>query len=151
MVKAFTLHVHYCSSKRDNGALWDTKLTLSAAASSSRTLADCWACAGMAPCLFWTVFNLAVDHILKSTINKLQTRASSFLKHWLNTPKCATLASLFHPEVTNSPYIPWEGQTETSYLSSLIERPESQRDAGTNLSSPYSQLLSPIEPIHLRI
>ena len=49
-----------------------------------------------APCLFRSVFNL--DHILKSTINKLQTRASSFIKHWLNIQKCATLASLFHPE-----------------------------------------------------
>jgi len=50
----------------------------------------------LVPSLF---FNLAVDHIPKSTINKLQTRASSFLKRWLNIPKCATLASLFHPEV----------------------------------------------------
>jgi len=50
----------------------------------------------LVPSLF---FNLAVDHIPKSTINKLLTRASSFLKHWLNIPKCATLASLFHPEV----------------------------------------------------
>ena len=51
-------------------------------------------------------FNLTVDHIPKSTINKLQIRASSFLKCWLNIPKCATLASLFNPEVANFPYLP---------------------------------------------
>ena len=51
-------------------------------------------------------FNLTVDHIPKSTINKPQTRASSFLKCWLNIPKCATLASLFNPEVAKFPHLP---------------------------------------------
>ena len=57
----------------------------------------------LVPSLF---FNLAFDHIPKSTINKIQSRASSFLKRWLNIPKCATLASLFHPEVKKIPYLP---------------------------------------------
>lgn len=45
------------------------------------------------------LFNLAVDHIPKTIINKLQTKATSHLKRWLKMPRCATLASLFHPEV----------------------------------------------------
>ena len=82
-MRAYALHVrrrHHCLSKKDNdngalwdteltlsatvsatlrtkdddnGALWDTELTLSAAVSATlRTLADCWACAGTAPCSF---------------------------------------------------------------------------------------------------
>ena len=51
-------------------------------------------------------FNLTVERIPKSVISKLQTRATSLIKRWLNVPRCATLASLFHPEVTNLPYLP---------------------------------------------
>ena len=57
----------------------------------------------MVPSLF---FNLAFDRTPKSTINKLQTRAFSFLNCWLNIPKCATLASIFRPEVTYFPFLP---------------------------------------------
>ena len=52
------------------------------------------------------LFNLTVDRISQSTINKLQTRVTSFLKRWLRIPRCATLASIFHPDVTNFPYLP---------------------------------------------
>ena len=59
-------------------------------------------------------FNLAVDNIPKTIINKLQMRATSYLKSWLKMPKCATFASLFQPEVANFPYLPYilarEGQ-----------------------------------------
>ena len=55
------------------------------------------------PSLF---FNLAFDRTPESTINKFQTRASSFLNCRLNIPKCATLASIFRREVTYFPYLP---------------------------------------------
>ncbi len=51
-------------------------------------------------------FNLTVERIPKSAISKLQTRATCLIKRWLNVPRCATLVSLFHPEVTNLPYLP---------------------------------------------
>ncbi len=50
-------------------------------------------------------FNLTVERIPKSAISKLQTRATCLIKRWLNVPRCATLVSLFHPEVTNLPYL----------------------------------------------
>ena len=51
------------------------------------------------------LFNLTIDRISQSTINKLQTRVTSLLKCWLHIPRCATLASIFHPDVTNFRYL----------------------------------------------
>ena len=54
-----------------------------------------------------TIFSVVlVTHLHNCTINKIQTRASSILKRWLNIPKCAILAFVFHPEVTNFSYLP---------------------------------------------
>ncbi len=52
------------------------------------------------------LFNLTVYHIPQSTIKKIQTRATSVLKRWLRIPRCATLASIFHPDVTTFPTYP---------------------------------------------
>ena len=49
------------------------------------------------------LFNLAIYCIPKLTINKLN--ATSFWKCWLTIPGYATLAPLFHPEVTNVFYL----------------------------------------------
>ena len=51
-------------------------------------------------------FNLAVEIISASTIKKIQSKATSYLKRWLKLPKCSTLASLFHPGVCNLPHLP---------------------------------------------
>ena len=51
-------------------------------------------------------FNLAVDVISAPTIKKIQSKATSYLKRWLKLPKCATLASMFHPGVCNLPHLP---------------------------------------------
>ena len=51
-------------------------------------------------------FNLMVDKISFSVISKVQTKVTSLLKKWLGIPRCATLASLFHPKVINLPYLP---------------------------------------------
>ncbi len=53
-----------------------------------------------------TQFHLAVDRISLNAIKKIQCRITSLLKQWLRIPKCATLASLFHPESMNLPYLP---------------------------------------------
>ena len=51
-------------------------------------------------------FLLAVDAISESTIKSIQSGATRFIKKWLNLPRCATLASVFHPEVLNRPFLP---------------------------------------------
>ena len=51
-------------------------------------------------------FLLAVDAISESTIKSIQSGATRFIKKWLNLPRCATLASVFHPEVLNLPFLP---------------------------------------------
>lgn len=51
-------------------------------------------------------FHFMVDHIPQFYISKVQTRVSSFFTRWLGLPRCATLASLFHPEPINVPYLP---------------------------------------------
>ena len=53
-------------------------------------------------------FNLTVDRISQSIVSKIQTKITSYLKKWLSLPRCATLSSLFHPDVLNLPYIPHE-------------------------------------------
>ena len=57
----------------------------------------------LAPSLF---FLLAVDAIPESTIKSLQNSATRFIKKWLNLPRCATPAAIFHPEVLNLPFLP---------------------------------------------
>jgi hypothetical protein len=52
------------------------------------------------------LFNLTVDKISMAATNKVQSRMASYLKKWLKLPRCATLSSLFHPDVLNLPYLP---------------------------------------------
>ena len=45
------------------------------------------------------LFNLTVDKISLATSRKIQSKITSYLKKWIKLPRCATLASLFHPDV----------------------------------------------------
>ena len=51
------------------------------------------------------LFNLTVDKISPATSKKIQYKITSYLKKWIKLPR-ATLASLFHPDVLNLPYLP---------------------------------------------
>ena len=53
-------------------------------------------------------FNLTVDRISKATAKKIQTKITSYLKKWLSLSRCATLSTLFHPEVLNLPFLPFQ-------------------------------------------
>ena len=43
------------------------------------------------------LFFLAVNGISKSQITSIQRHISRYIKLWLNLPRCATLAAIFHP------------------------------------------------------
>ena len=49
---------------------------------------------------------LAVDAIPDPTIRSLQSSTTRYIKKWLNLPRCATPAAIFHPEVLNLPVLP---------------------------------------------
>ena len=49
-------------------------------------------------------FQPMVD-LLKESVRKIQQKATKFIKSWLNLPKCCNLASIFHPDVLNLPFI----------------------------------------------
>ena len=67
-----------------------------------------------------------------------QTRATSFIKRWLNVPRCATLASLFHLEVTNLPYLP---RTHKKAKLRLLAQVYVSRDA--RIQDLHSLILNP--------
>ena len=72
-------------------------------------------------------FNLTVDRISLATSKKIQTKITSYLKRWLKLPRCATLASLFHPQVLNLPYLPHQ-----------LEKAKLRFLASTTLSSDHN-------------
>lgn len=57
----------------------------------------------LVPSLF---FHLSVNLFNASAINKMQAKATRFLKKWLHLPRCATLSILFNPDVLHLPYLP---------------------------------------------
>ena len=70
-------------------------------------------------------FLLTVDHISLTPIKKIQTQATSFLKKWLNVPRCATIASLFHPELLKIPYLPHtQEKAKLRHLASVYLSPD---------------------------
>ena len=51
-------------------------------------------------------FYLAIDDIPEETIKRLQTRVNKIVKKWLNLPRSATLATVYHPSVLALPFFP---------------------------------------------
>ena len=51
-------------------------------------------------------FYLAIDDIPEETIKRLQTRVNKIVKKWLNLPRSATLATVYHPSVLAMPFFP---------------------------------------------
>ena len=51
-------------------------------------------------------FYLAVDDILKTGINQLQSKINKQIKKWLHLPRSTTLASIYHPSVLALPFFP---------------------------------------------
>ena len=47
-----------------------------------------------------------VDTFTESSIQNIQKHTTRYLKRWLNLPRSSTLATLFHPEVLNFPFLP---------------------------------------------
>lgn len=67
-------------------------------------------------------FNLQVDAITDASIKKLQKKVTRYLKRWLNLPRCANLASIFHPEVCDIPYLPHTQQKAKLQLLAQVHR-----------------------------
>lgn len=57
----------------------------------------------LAPSLY---FQLMVDLISENALATLQCKLTKFIKRWLNLPQCCTLATVYHPEVLNFPFLP---------------------------------------------
>ena len=51
-------------------------------------------------------FYLCVSNITPKQLTSTQHHVTRFLKSWLNLPKCATLASIFHPNSLGIRYLP---------------------------------------------
>ena len=51
-------------------------------------------------------FYLVIDDIPEKTIKWLQTRVNKIVKKWLNLPRSATLATVYHPSVLAMPFFP---------------------------------------------
>ena len=47
-----------------------------------------------------------VDLISVNALAALQRKLTKFIKRWLNLPRCCTLATAYHPEVLNLPFLP---------------------------------------------
>ena len=47
-----------------------------------------------------------VDLISENALATLQCKLTKFIKRWLNLPRCCTLATVYHPEVLNLPFLP---------------------------------------------
>ena len=52
------------------------------------------------------IFLLKVDDIPEPTIKSLHNSATRFINKWLNLPRFATPAAIFHPKVLNLPFLP---------------------------------------------
>ena len=51
-------------------------------------------------------FMLMVDAVQESVLVKIQKKVTKYIKRWLNLPRCCTLATVFHPDVLNLPFLP---------------------------------------------
>ena len=70
-------------------------------------------------------FKLMVQLLKKNSVRKIQGKVTKFIKNWLKLPKCCTLASIFHPEVLNLPFLP---HYQESAKLSLVSSVESSKD-----------------------
>ena len=52
------------------------------------------------------LFLLTVDLISESSLMKLQSKLTKFIKKWLNLPRCLTQAAIYHPDVLQLPFLP---------------------------------------------
>ena len=69
-------------------------------------------------------FSLMIDQITIIAISKIQRKITCYLKKWLGLPRCATLATLFHPKLTNLPYLPHAHQkAKARFLAASILSP----------------------------
>ena len=50
-------------------------------------------------------FMLMVDAVKESVLVKIQKKVTKYIKRWLNLPRCCTLATMFHPDVLNLPFL----------------------------------------------
>ena len=51
-------------------------------------------------------FMLMVNTVQESVLVKIQKKITKFIKRWLNLPRYCTLATIFHPDVLNLPFLP---------------------------------------------
>ena len=63
-------------------------------------------------------FQWSINALSKSTLTKLESVSTKCLKKWLNLPRNATRAILYHPEVLNCPQVTF--QYEKASLSFLV-------------------------------
>jgi hypothetical protein len=72
----------------------------------------------VAPSLY---FLMMVDSFSESFIQNMQKQITKHLKRWLNIPRSATLATLFHPQVLKFPYLPHIRECAQLSMLSAIE------------------------------
>ena len=90
-------------------------------------------------------FHLAINVISQSKLSKLEAFATKMIKKWLNLPRCATRAILYHTKVLNCPQLSFlysktslgylvaiEGSTDivVSELTPLLDSPTTQKHLG---------------------
>ena len=65
-------------------------------------------------------FMLMVDAVQESVLVKIQKKITKFIKRWLNLPRCCTLATIFHPDILNLPFLPQlREQAKMSMITSI--------------------------------
>ena len=65
-------------------------------------------------------FMLMVDPVKESVLVKIQKMVTKYIKRRLNLPRCCTLATIFHPDALNLPFLPQLGeQTQMSMITAI--------------------------------
>lgn len=60
-------------------------------------------------------------HSLRFMVIQIQKKATKYIKRWLNLPRCCTLATIFHPDVLNLPFLPQLGEQAKMSMITAIE------------------------------
>ena len=66
-------------------------------------------------------FMLMVDPVKESVLVKIQKNVTKYIKRWLNLPRCCNLATIFHPDVLNLPFLPQLGEQAKMSMIAAIE------------------------------
>ena len=66
-------------------------------------------------------FMLMVDPVKESVLVKIEKKVTKYIKRWLNLPRCCTLATIFHPDVLNLPFLPQLGEQAKMSMIMAIE------------------------------